>query len=323
MKSILKLTIALLFISMTAHGQFKYNGESIVVGDEVYTPIILNNKWGIDYWENGLNFWIPYPNANYGNYKLFLQDNGYIGIGKKPSYKLDVSGDVATSGVFRTTSDIRLKTNIQDLSECLSKVIKLNGKSYIKINPPLPSSNQTLDEAKLGSIKYNTTTVASSQEISPSKVQFGLIAQELQVIFPELVSTDNNGYLSIDYTGLIPVIIEAIKEQGKSIDKQDDDINKLLTSLNKLENKKLKIFNTNVSSIDVYKDYIKYQLADDVQSATIYVYTITGNLLTSYPLPINQPQGNINIPEESYPLGIYHYTLVCDGNVVVSKKINK
>lgn len=323
MKSILKLTISLLFISMTVHGQFKYTGESIVIGDEVYTPIVLNNKWGIDYWENGLNFWIPYPNTNFGNYKLFLQDNGYIGIGKKPAYKLDVAGDVATAGVFRTTSDIRLKTNIQDLAGCLNKVIKLNGKSYIKNNPPLTNSSQTLDETQLGSIKYNTSILNPSQNESSTKTQFGFIAQELQEVFPELVSTDNAGYLSIDYTGLIPVIIEAIKEQEKDINRQEDDINKLLEVLNHLENKTSSNLSEETSSMDIYKEYIKYQLASNVRSATVYVYTITGTLLTSYPLPINKVQGNIDISKSDLPSGIYYYTLVCDGSVAVSKKMNK
>ena len=42
--------------------------------------------------------------------------------------------------------------------------------------------------------------------------QFGLIAQDVQVIYPELVYQDPEGYLAINYTGLIPLLIESIKE---------------------------------------------------------------------------------------------------------------
>lgn len=45
----------------------------------------------------------------------------------------------------------------------------------------------------------------------------GFIAQKVQTEFPELVSEDEEGYLSIDYIGIIPVLVEAMKEQQKQI----------------------------------------------------------------------------------------------------------
>lgn len=74
--------------------------------------MIFEEKWGIEYWENGLNFWIPFPNPNAGNYKLFLQNDGNIGIGKKPSYKLDVAGDIATSGSINIPCRLELDLRI-------------------------------------------------------------------------------------------------------------------------------------------------------------------------------------------------------------------
>ena len=51
-----------------------------------------------------------------------------------------------------------------------------------------------------------------------SNKQIGLIAQDVEKIFPELVTTDNNGYKSVNYTGLIPVMIESIKTLQKEIE---------------------------------------------------------------------------------------------------------
>ncbi|MFQ5633299.1 MAG: tail fiber domain-containing protein, partial [bacterium] len=56
-------------------------------------------------------------------------------------------------------------------------------------------------------------------EVENQVKQFGLIAQEVEEVFPELVRSGLNGMKSIDYNGLIPVLVEAIKEQQKQISK--------------------------------------------------------------------------------------------------------
>ena len=47
--------------------------------------------------------------------------------------------------------------------------------------------------------------------------QIGFIAQEIEKIYPQVVLTDKNGYKSIDYSKLTPILVEAIKEQQKII----------------------------------------------------------------------------------------------------------
>lgn len=62
-------------------------------------------------------------------------------------------------------------------------------------------------------------------------VQIGLLAQEVQSLFPELVKTDDFGLLSVNYTGLVPVLVTALKEQQTQIEelkKEIEAIKKLL-----------------------------------------------------------------------------------------------
>lgn len=79
-------------------------------------------------------------------------------------------------------SDIRLKKDFRNLSNSLTSINQLKGYHYYLRN----EKNKNL--------------------------QTGFIAQEIQKIFPELVQTDTDGYLSVDYTGLIPHLVEAVKE---------------------------------------------------------------------------------------------------------------
>jgi hypothetical protein len=81
------------------------------------------------------------------------------------------------------TSDARVKENIVDLTSCLDKVKQLRGVYY----------NRKEDESKTKKI--------------------GFIAQEVQSVIPEVVSQQpNDNHLGIEYTSIIPVLVNAIKE---------------------------------------------------------------------------------------------------------------
>jgi hypothetical protein len=109
-----------------------------------------------------------------------------------------ISGNLNVTGIvtaldFDSASDINLKTNIKSVENSLEKVIKLNGVTF---------------------------TWKQSQQDS-----IGVIAQEVEEIFPELVK-ENEHHKSVNYNGLIGVLIEAIKEQQKQIDELKKTLNK-------------------------------------------------------------------------------------------------
>ena len=112
---------------------------------------------------------------------------GYVGIGTtNPRYKLDVAGKICGSNV--SPSDVRLKEDVQPLENPLDKITQLRGVSFA-----------WKDESK-----------GTDREI-------GVIAQEVEKKFPELVSTDSEGYKSVAYDKLTAVLIEAIKTQQAQI----------------------------------------------------------------------------------------------------------
>jgi hypothetical protein len=102
------------------------------------------------------------------------------------SSDLTVSGNI-NANAFYYSSDETLKKNIQPLSDSLEKILQLEGVSF--------------------------------QWKENDKESIGIIAQDLEKIFPRLVSTDKETYLkSVQYGNLVAPLIEAIKEQQKQIE---------------------------------------------------------------------------------------------------------
>jgi hypothetical protein len=66
------------------------------------------------------------------------------------------------------------------------------------------------------------------------KQKIGVLAQDIQEVFPELVSVDDNKMLAVNYQGLVPVLINAMKEQNGRMKEQEDKISRLERLVEKL-----------------------------------------------------------------------------------------
>ncbi len=117
------------------------------------------------------------------------------------AYAFSVLGSLWVNGTTYA-SDQRFKQNILPLNSSLDKLLQLQG------------------------VSYNMNTEAYKQNHFNSGKDIGLIAQDVQKIIPEVVG-EKDGYLGIDYAKLVPLLIEAIKEQNKKIEKQQQEIETL------------------------------------------------------------------------------------------------
>ena len=141
------------------------------------------------------------------NSSIWDDGAGHVHIGNSTinaSYALQVTGAFKTEKIYHS-SDVRWKTNILPLDDVLTKVQQLRGVSYEWNRDEFPEHN------------FSAGT------------QIGLLAQEVEAVFPELVITDETGYKAVEYANLVAVLIEAIKEQQKLIDAQTSEIAKLQT----------------------------------------------------------------------------------------------
>jgi len=152
---------------------------------------------------------------------LYIQkDSGNLSIGTAdaPTQKLDVNGNarfrsvgsgtynrplnLTSDGTLTTaTSDGRLKTNIENIEDGLETVKKLQG------------------------VRFNW------KEDPEGERRIGLIAQDAEKVVPELTFTNPaDGYMGINYAELSAVLIEAVKEQQKIIDKLTARVDELETN---------------------------------------------------------------------------------------------
>ena len=64
--------------------------------------------------------------------------------------------------------------------------------------------------------------------------QVGFIAQDIEDVIPEIVSKNREGFYSISYGSVTPILVEAIKEQQEIIESQQSEIDQLKEMVNRL-----------------------------------------------------------------------------------------
>lgn len=125
------------------------------------------------------------------------------------------------NGTAFTVSDERTKENITNIDNCLAQLIGLSAKKY----------NYKKEE-------QGKAFKANDNKYDPSQKQyFGFLAQDVEKVFPNVVSEDEKGNKFVSYTQLIPVIAEGIKEQHELIEQQQVEIDQLKTRLTAMEDK--------------------------------------------------------------------------------------
>lgn len=109
------------------------------------------------------------------------------------------------------SSDLRLKKNIAPLVDSLGKLTQLQG------------------------VKFDWRKDEFPNKVLVGDRQIGFIAQEIEKIFPELVSYDRDGYRLLDYAKLTAILVEGIKEQQTEIESQEKEIERQGSALLQLQ----------------------------------------------------------------------------------------
>lgn len=247
------------------------------------------------------------------------------------------SGSTYVNGTLTATSlvspsDLQLKENITSLRDrsedsALDNVMTMNVVKYNYKKQTVEIDEQHLREELPAEISVEDVVadINKKAEVQSQKLHFGLIAQELQTIYPNLVEEGEDGYLGINYVELVPILICSIQELKQEVDElRGIKEARKVKSVDPTEVSSATATNTSAlyqNTPNPFKDQtvIRYRLADNVKSATICIFDMQGKLLKKYPVS----SGSDSLTVNGYELGdgMFLYTLMVNGQEIDTKRM--
>lgn len=253
---------------------------------------------------------------------------------------------------FYISSDSRFKSNVTVIKEPLTHLMKLSGVKYdyndkakdekytIKYDDNADDKDTPKEEPSEKEKVSMEADALLAAEREKAETRTGFIAQDMQKIFPHLVKEDETGFLSIDYTGLIPVIVEAMREQQNIIEAQGvriAQLEKILngtnktspqdggegtgqTSITKEEMTETAFLFQNTPNPFHENTEIRYSLPQGNENAELRVFDMQGKNIITKKLQ-GQGEGRIIIEGSKLSSGTYIYILYANGKEVDSKRM--
>jgi hypothetical protein len=234
-------------------------------------------------------------------------NSGYVGL-------IDIPFQNMYSYDFTDISDKRQKENIRNIENPLQTILKLEGVKY-DLKKEYAYDESLINDSKL---------IAKLEAERKNKI--GFLAQDVAKVLPEVVEYDDSADVyGIQYSKIVPVLVEAIKELSSEIE-----------SLKEGANDKSAIISPSVLNDEIAADSptlsqnipnpfnvstrIDIYIPEKVSSAKLFIYNMQGTQIRSF--EINE-KGNTSITIEGYSLkaGMYFYTLIADGREVDTKKM--
>jgi len=144
-----------------------------------------------------------YNTVNETTEKMTILGNGNVGIGtNNPQHALHVVGSTWSSTGW-SSSDVRWKKKVTPIGSALEKVLALRGVTYNWRKDEFPAMN-------FDTLKH-----------------VGFIAQEVEKIMPELVTTQTNGFKGLEYNGFVALLANAMQELYAKVQNQGQQLSKV------------------------------------------------------------------------------------------------
>lgn len=264
--------------------------------------------------------WLDYTHQNIG---LFTRN-------PNPAYDLTLNGDAIATGYW-SHSDLNLKQNISAIESSLQKLMSISGITYEFRSEFLDSKEvgdgSNLAEPKVDSAGLVQNMISDTITNKLSKTKYGVIAQEVLEQFPDLVHRGADGYYSVNYDGLIPVLIEAIKDQQAIIENIQNELHLLkesnLKSLTSNDNKdffSMPVLYQNNPNPFTQNTSIKYKVPDSFTNGCINIYDLNGKQIRSITLA-KSGESSILVSGGELNSGMYLYSLIVDGQIIDTKQM--
>jgi hypothetical protein len=152
--------------------------------------------------------------ASFGNGGFVVDGSGNVGIqNSSPNYALDVTGNINVTNTLYQNGTAGASCT-SDVTTTVNGVVIGCGLSDARYKTDITTmATSTLDKLdQLNAVSFHWNDVYKDKYTNNSDLQFGFIAQEVQGIFPDLVSEDKNGYFSVRYGQMTAILTSGIQE---------------------------------------------------------------------------------------------------------------
>ena len=240
----------------------------------------------------------------------------YAGYFDGPTY----CSSTITATNFITNSDITLKENILPLADSkaplatLNRVMGMNVISYNYKDKEIPEAERDTISPELAKARYS---VAKNRH-------YGLSAQELQAIYPDLVYEGQDGKLGVNYVELVPILIQSIQELNQKVEELENG----KTGKTRSIGDETGDFNAATTGNVLYQNTpnpfkeqttIRFRLADDVTNAAICIFDMSGKMLKK--LPVSSGMTSVTVNGWELGEGMFLYTLLVNGQEIDTKRM--
>lgn len=316
----------------------KTNQESIGLYSEVYPASSVNSQtspfsiaiWGVSCGSSTTNYGVI-GGLNGSNGAGIYGSTGagpgsqlygsYAGYFSGATY---VNGNLTATAIYNL-SDMRLKHNVTLLSEtsrttgyAIDNLQKLNIISY-NLGSPVKEENHF-------SQSNHFKDGSGLSEVELSRRHYGVSAQELQEIYPDLVLEGQDGYLTVNYVELVPILIRSIQELKQELDEIKSQSSNRMTRSESGHEQVMPITSTSANILyqntpNPFKEQtiIRFKLTSDVQNASICFFDMNGRLLKK--TPVSSGMESVSIGGYELGEGMFLYSLIIDGQEIDTKKM--
>lgn len=208
-------------------------------------------------------------------------------------------------------SDARAKENVQSLTSGLNTILQLRPVTY---NWKKSSSEDVATAS-------STTSVANGPA-EDAQQQYGFLAQEVESILPDAVKTDEEGHKLINYTAIIPMLVQAVQELQATVETQANMLSMIrnqndIDAVNKLSKNRIISCTPNPTSGNVE---IKTEIDSEAKMSTLLISNLTGTKEAT--LSVNGASAT-TYNASNLKAGIYIVSLYVNGKLVDSTRLVK
>lgn len=192
-----------------------------------------------------------------------------------------------------------------------------------------PASDAALAMAKkdLTDIEQMDFDEETEEDIKTEMVKhYGLDGAQLKAVFPELVDEDSQGNYRINYSEMVPLLLQSIRELSARVEELEGEKNGGVQRLNakatSIESESTDIVRMSQNKPNPFSEssVITLSIPEGTKSAAIYIYDLSGKQVKNIPVD-KRGKTDITVYASDLSEGMFVYSLVTDGTVAATRRM--